>query len=172
MKKTLKIDLPDRKTLVAGLAPRDVHPALVQAEEATAKAEQALERRRQQLMVLERIVADLPARIHRGEVKANALTEALRERDAAALLVQPATDTLAKVRERVPTEEKNAKLAVVREIERRSEQLDQVAKDIIPVLEELRELAQALARAQGPGWFATLDWTCPPACNPGEVKRG
>jgi DNA repair exonuclease SbcCD ATPase subunit len=165
MKIRISAELPSRERLLVGLAPREVHPPLVRAEESAAAAEQALERARGDLADLERSVAALPSRIHRGEVRSSELAEALRRRDAAALAIGPAERELAKARERVTIEEKNAAIAADREFVRRVEQLERVAAELGHVLAEFNELAAALAATRGPGAFLTaVDWPCSPRC--------
>lgn len=166
MKRTIKLDLPDRDQLTAGLTPRGVHLPLVRAEEAVAKLEQSLADRRRELADREQTVADLPARITRGEVAARALPEALRERDAAALLVAPAESSLVAARERVVAEEQRAQAAVTREFSARAEQLERAAADLGLGLAEISELAAALAAARGAGAIlSSVDWQCSPRCS-------
>lgn len=167
VKRTLKLDVPDLATLVAGLSPRDVHPALARAEEASAKLEQALAHARTGLANRERLVAELPSRIQRGEVKASALTEALRDRDAAALMVAPAESSAEQARARVAAEESSAKFAVTREFAKRVELIERAVSDLGLALGEINELAAALAAARGiPGAIlSTVAWPCSPQCN-------
>lgn len=174
MKTKIPIDLPTREKLTAALTPREVHPALVRAEEAAAAAERKLESARRELVDRERSVAELPAKVSRGEIKATALTEALRERDAAALLIPHAESTLTKARERVVAEEKTAQLAVDHEYGKRADQLERAAADLAPALTELAELAAALAATRGPGVVLCIDWPCSPGCgaNMRAIKYG
>ncbi|MEO9187543.1 MAG: hypothetical protein ABI467_28870 [Kofleriaceae bacterium] len=159
----LKIDLPARAELVAGLDARTCHPALVKAEQAVADAERALARCRAELAEHERLVGELPARVQRGEVKASALADGMRQRDGAALLVGAADDAFGKARVRQATEEKAGKLAADREFSRRVAVLEKAAAELSPVLEELSDLAAALASTQGPGVMLNVDWPASPA---------
>lgn len=168
MKTKITIDLPSREDLLRGLEPRQVYQALVRAESDAAKAEQALERARPELAELERTVAELPARVQRGELKASALTDALRERDARARSILSCEASLAKARERLDLEQKTAAAAVQREIERRAEVLGRVAAELAPVLAELHTLSDQLARAANPlalGGFVDVDWPCAGRCD-------
>ncbi|MDQ3299968.1 MAG: hypothetical protein M3619_25595 [Myxococcota bacterium] len=164
MKTTLKIDL-DRTRLLDGLTPRALHPPLVKAESAAERAAQALEQSRRELADRERVVAGLPARIQRGETKASALSEALRERDAAALLVEPAEAALESARARVVVEEKSAARALEREVERRTDLLERAAADLRPVLDEIRQACTDLGRVLCPTSIGmVIDWPCSVAC--------
>jgi chromosome segregation ATPase len=158
----IEIKLPSAKELIAGLSVQQVYPGLERAQESAAKAEQSLDRARRELGELERRVAELPARIHRGEVKASALTDTMRERDAKALLIVPADAALTKAKEHLAAEEKYAKLALDREFARREEQLQEAAAEMNPALLELGELANALSIARKE--FVLIDWECSPKC--------
>jgi hypothetical protein len=141
-----------------------LHPALAAAELAATKAGRDVDRVRGDLAGLERKVSELPMFIQRGEARARDLADALRERDAAAMLVEPAQAALAKARDRVTAEEKAAKAALDREIGRRVELLEKAAAEISPYLEALGELAAALANTQGPGAILTsVTWPSSPA---------
>lgn len=162
--KKISIELPTK--IAEGLTTRDLHPSLARSQQTASDVEQALERARRDLAERERVVASLPERITRGEVKASALTDALRDRDAAALLIPPAEVALAKARERVSAEEKNASRALEREIERRHHVLVKAAAEIAPILEELASMATALTQAESPTAIpCSPEWPCSPACD-------
>jgi hypothetical protein len=102
--------------------------------------------------------------VQRGEAKAAALTDAMRARDAAALMIHRAEAELAKARERITVEAKAADIAVMRELDRRVELLEKVAADITPVLDEINTLARAIAAKLGPSCVITsIDWPESPA---------
>src|SRR5579862_5072122 len=79
---------------IAGLSPRELRPQLGKVEAAAHEAEQTLDRRKRELTELDGRVAALPAEIQAGRVAASKLTEMLRARDAAALLIAPAEQAL------------------------------------------------------------------------------
>lgn len=166
MKVKIVTTLPTRTEIVAGLTPRDVHPPLVRAENDAAKAERELEQLRRDLAASEHTVAEMPARCQRGEVPASRLTEALRQRDAAALTIASAETALVKARERVVAEEKLATIAVQHEVNRRLEQLERIAAEWSPVATELNYMAGALVAMLHPGAVCTsVDWPCAGRCD-------
>ncbi len=170
MKIRITADIPDRTKLLAGLTPREAHPPLVRAEEAAAAAEQALERARRELAEHERICAAMPARVQAGQVRASALDDALRARDARALLVGSAEHALATARERVAAEERNAAVARSREIDRRMDALVRTENELAAALAEIDDLALALARLQDPRVIGRACAACVAAA-PHEAKR-
>jgi hypothetical protein len=171
-KHKIEIKLPSTEDLTAGLTLQQVYPDLERAQESVAKAEQSLDRARRELAERERRIVDLPAKIHRGEVKASALTDALRERDAAALLVLPAEQALQKARETVTSEEKYAKVALEREFERRWKPIEQAAAEVTALLTEIGERATALSKVQCPeGICCYPSWPCSPECNASGIMQ-
>ncbi len=160
----IKLDLPTREKITAGLTSRELHAPLARAEQHASDAEQQLERRRSEFADHERIVAELPDRISRGEIKASALTDALRDRDASALLVAPVELALAAARDRIIVEERIAKSAVEREFVRRVELLEAAAAEVSPALVEINALSQALASAYGAGGIlGSVEWPDSPS---------
>jgi hypothetical protein len=163
----IKIELPTTDQLLHGLSPHEVHPPLVAARAAVVAAEHALGRKRAELADHEKTVAALPDRIQRGDLRTDVLTNGLRARDAAALVIGPAEAALAKARERLPVEERAAKQALEREVHRRLEQLERTAAELAPVLTTLNELSRALALVLAPtaiGGFPSVDWPCATSC--------
>jgi uncharacterized protein YhaN len=152
MKTKIAIDVPTREQLLAGLDPRALYPALGKAERAVTDGEQLVERRRRELAAAERLAVELPARVNRGEAAPSALVDALRAREAAVLLLEQASNALPAARARVLTEELNANLAVVAEIDRRSGPITRATADLAPAVAEIEmlegELAVARNRAQ------------------------
>jgi hypothetical protein len=161
-------DLPSLAQLLAGLDPDSCHPDLPRARVAADVAAQTLDRRRAELADRERDVAALPPAIARGERKADALRGALVARDAAALLVAPAEQVLAKARVRVDAEERNAAAALDREFYKRASMLEVAVAEVVPVLVEIIKLASALGAARGGGAALALDWPSSPMA---EMQR-
>jgi hypothetical protein len=152
--------------IVRGLDPDTLHPAFPRARAVATAAEQELDRRKRELADVDRVVAELPARIQRGEVAAaDALPRALRDREAKAMMLGPQEAELAKARAAVEREQKNAARAVEVERDRRVRVLERAAAELAPALQELRELAYAISATIGPGAILTLEWPGSPAAD-------
>lgn len=166
MRTKISIDLPTREHLIAGLTPRDCHPPLARAESAVVDAERVLEQRRSALAHAKGAVVSVTARVQSGHMGATALTDALRERDAASILIAAAEQSVADARARVAAAQPAAHEALKREIFRRVEVLERTAREIEPVLVELHALSIAIGRAYDPATYglSTITWPCSTAC--------
>lgn len=166
----LSVDLPSSEELLAGLDLHELHRPLARAERDLAEAERKLEAGRQRLAELEREVVALPGRIAAGQAPASALRNALVERDGQALQVRPLEEAVIEARGRVEFEQRHARRALEREVERRAKSLARAAAELTPILDALRELDFALGqiidrRNVGVGG---LSW---PRCLPDETER-
>ena len=158
MKIKLNTTLPTVEEITRGLTPHDVHPPLASAEKNVADRERDLEQRRKELAALERRVEQLPADIQAGRAPTGELIEAMRKRDAAAMLVAPAEKAVTAARDKLEAERRIAKGLVVQEFLRREAPLVAAAAELAPVLAEINRLAIALSKTRGDGGVLALGW--------------
>lgn len=169
-KTTIKLSLPSQDELLEGLDLHAVHPKLARAEKAAADAEQGLEGARDDLAALEQEAEQLPFEIQRGIASTGQLEEKLRQVDSAALKLPASERALAEARDRLEAEQKRARAKLEAEVARRRKQLERAVAELVPVLEQLKALDQALAQTLKPTLvgFPGVDW---PLSNIGELRR-
>lgn len=143
MKKTIKVDLPERAALAAAHVVR-VAPAFAADLD---DAERALRATRDRFGRVNARVEELRESVARGAAQPTALENALMERSAAALAIAPGEARVQQARATLAAAEQRAREAVVTEAGRWRDELQAVADQLAPVLEELRTLEAALDRA-------------------------
>jgi hypothetical protein len=158
----IKIDLPSRDELLAGLTADELYPALALAK---VKVVGGLERERddlrRELARLEGELLALPQRIRDGVAAASALSNTLVMRDNGALRLQHLARLIDEALARVTVEERAARAAVEREVYRRAEKLQRAVDELVPALELFRALDLALGRTIDPAALGgAIRWPC------------
>lgn len=170
MKFKISITLPSKDELLDGLTPEALNPKLGKARDALAAAELALTNARDEHARLEQLIKDLPARILTGHAVASEIDDALRKRDAAALMLGPYELAHAEALDLVQRQEERGKEMRDEVCRERKAILQKAIDEVTPVLEQLRTLEHALGNAWAGSatWGVYLRW---PMCLADESKR-
>lgn len=143
MKKTIRVDLPERAAIAVALKPRipsEATEAVRAAEKHLASAREAAAAR---VVDVERVRAAVTA----GRAVTADLSRALTGRDAAALLVEPAAERVRAAEAALSAAKENAVQRVLEDARGFRAELQAIADELVPVLEELRVLEQAVDTA-------------------------
>lgn len=170
MKFKISITLPSKEELLEGMTPEALNPKLGKARDALAAADLALTNARDEHARLDRLIHALPERIRTGHAVASELDDALRQREAAALMLGPYELAQAEALDLVQRQEERGKAMRDEVCRERKAILQKAIDEVSPVLEQLRILDRALGDAwAGSGtWGVHLRW---PMCLADEGAR-
>lgn len=143
-------NLPTVEELTAELELTKVYPPLAKAQRATEKAERKLADCQAKLTALEKEVIALPARIQRGDAPSKRLMEAMRDRDAVAMMIEPAEREVRERKEQETAAHERALKARDDEIDKRIAVLVKAAETLAPYLARINELELALVQVEDP----------------------
>ena len=147
MKRTLKLNLPDTDDITARLEQLACYLPLQEAEKELANAEAVLSDARRRLEDATATVDALPAKISSGDAPHADLETAISKQRATEFMVPEFERALSDAEEALAEAKRQARAAVVEEARRRRNELQGIADEISPILEELRELEIALLEA-------------------------
>lgn len=155
-----KFKVPTPDEIVSGLDLATAAPVIA-ARQAVEAARQALDRARQQADAALRAIEPLRERVATQQAPVSALEDALRARDAHALVIPPHERRLADAEARLTVAQREATAAIIAEAERRRDELQAVADQVAPLLDHLKEcegrLDQAVRRV-GASCVTALVW--------------
>jgi hypothetical protein len=143
VRKTIRVDLPERAGIAVALKPRTPSDAVDAVRAAEKQFTSAREAAAARLVDVERVRAAVTA----GRAATADLERALTSRDAAALLVEPAAERMRATESALSAAKGSAVRRVLEDAAGFRAELQAIADDLAPVLEELRVLEQAIDTA-------------------------